>query len=306
MKPPPFDYLAPASIDEALTELTHGGSDAKLLAGGQSLIPLLNFRLAQPSLLIDLNRIPALAYIAPSPDGVALGAMTRQATVERDHALASVQPLLTEAIGWVGHPAIRSRGTLGGSLAHADPAAELPAVAVCLGAELTLRSPRGQRAVTAEQFYTGYLTSVLEPDELLIEIWLPSLPPRTGQAWVEFARRHGDFALVGVAVSLTLDPDLRIEAARVVLAGVGGTPERSLEAEAALPGGQAERAVAAARAAGASITPPADLHASSAYRARLAQVLTERAIGLAYERAVLAAPAALDIGRMLDARGRRA
>ena len=181
--------------------------------------------------------------------------MTRQVRIERDAHLASTQPLLAEAIRWVGHAAIRSRGTIGGSLAHADPAAELPAVAVCLGARLKLVGPRGSRTVSAEDFFVGYLTTVLEPDEILVETWLPPLRPRTGQAWLEFARRHGDFALAGVAVSLTLD-DESVRDAHIVLTGVGGKPVRAREAETLLVGGTvAERASAAANAARSAIEP---------------------------------------------------
>src|SRR5438552_13449925 len=195
MKPAAFEYVAPHSLEEAVEALSNGGADAKLLAGGQSLIPLLNFRLARPSLLVDLNRVADLAYVAQRDRGIAIGAMTRQVTIERNAALATQQPLLVEAIAWVGHTAIRSRGTVGGSLAHADPAAELPAVAVCLDAQLSIVGPHGRRTVAAQGFFQGYLTTVLEPDEILQESGLPPLAPSTGQAWLEFARRHGDFAL---------------------------------------------------------------------------------------------------------------
>jgi carbon-monoxide dehydrogenase medium subunit len=232
--------------------------------------------------------------------------MTRQATVERDRALAQQQPLLAEAIRWVGHTAIRSRGTIGGSLAHADPAAELPAVAVCLNARLTAVGPRGRRIVEAEDFFEGYLTTVLEPGEILVDFWLPRVAPRTGQAWLEFARRHGDFALVGVAVSLSVQ-DETVDDARIVLTGVGGKPVRIREAETLLIGASvAERAHAAATAALSSIDPDADIHATREYRVHLAGVLTERAIRLAYERAVAGAPAALDVRRALETMGRYA
>ncbi len=319
MKPAPFDYVAPHSLDEAVTALAEGGADAKVLAGGQSLIPLLNFRLARPSLLVDLNRIAELAYVSSREQGLAIGAMTRQSAVERSPGLAESQPLLVEAIGYVGHAAIRSRGTVGGSLAHADPAAELPAVAVCLDAVLSVVGPRGRRAVAAEDFFVGYLTTLLEPDEILIEVWFPPLQAHTGQAWVEFARRHGDFALAGVAVSLTLEDDV-VRDARIVLTGVGGHPERAREAETLLIGGSVqERANAAANAAKTSIDPDADIHASKEYRAHLAGVLTERAIRLAGERAIFSgsnldpdsnpnpnAPAALDVRRALETLGRYA
>jgi aerobic carbon-monoxide dehydrogenase medium subunit len=306
MKPAPFDYVAPRSLDEALEALADGGSDAKLLAGGQSLIPLLNFRLARPSLLIDLNRVDELAYVSSRDQGIAIGAMTRQATIERDAQLRQTQPLLFEAIGWVGHPAIRSRGTIGGSLAHADPAAELPAVAVCLDAQLSVAGPRGRRTVSAADFFVGYLTTVLEPDEILVETWLPPLRPSTGQAWIEFARRHGDFALAGVAVSLSLERD-QVCDARIVLTGVGGMPARAREAETLLVGGSVpERASAAAEAARSAIDPDADIHASKEYRTHLAGVLTERAIRLAHERALALAPSALDVRRALESLGRYA
>ena len=189
MKPAPFDYVAPRSLDEAVAALAEGGTDAKLLAGGQSLIPLLNFRLARPALLVDLNRVAELAYVRPRNRGTAIGAMTRQATIERDRALSEKQPLLAEAIRWVGHAAIRSRGTIGGSLAHADPAAELPAVAVCLDAQLSVVGPRGRRTVSADDFFVGYLSTALLSDEILVETWLPPLKPRTGQAWLELFLR---------------------------------------------------------------------------------------------------------------------
>jgi aerobic carbon-monoxide dehydrogenase medium subunit len=306
MKPAPFDYVAPRSLDEAVAALANGGPDAKLLAGGQSLIPLLNFRLARPSLLVDLNRVAELAYVTPRNRGVAIGAMTRQATIERDRTLANKQPLLTEAIRWVGHAAIRSRGTIGGSLAHADPAAELPAVAICLDAQLSIVGPRGRRTVTADDFFAGYLSTALESDEVLVETWLPPLKPRTGQAWLEFARRHGDFALAGVAVSLTVQ-DEQVQDARIVLTGVGGRPVRAREAETLLVGGSVhERASAAADAARSAIDPDADIHATKEYRVHLAGVLTERAIRLAYERTLSRAPAALDVRRALETMSRHA
>lgn len=306
MKPAPFEYVAPRTLEQAVAALARGGEEAKVLAGGQSLIPLLNFRLARPTLLVDLNRIPDLAYVRSRKGGVALGAMTRQATVERDRSLDASQPLLKEAIGWIGHAAIRSRGTIGGSLAHADPAAELPAVAMCLDARLRVVGPRGSRDIAAEHFFEGYLTTVLEPDEILEEIWLPPLAPGTGQAWVEFARRHGDFALVGVAASLSVTNGV-VRNARIVLTGVGGKPVRAREAETLLLGGSVlERVGAAADAARTAIEPDADIHASKEYRSHLAGVLTERAIRLANERAVEHGPAALDPRRTLETMQRRA
>jgi carbon-monoxide dehydrogenase medium subunit len=287
MKPAPFDYLAPRSLDEALAALAEASGEAKILAGGQSLVPLLNFRLARPSLLVDINRVPGLSYIEERDGGFAIGAMTRDSAVERDARLARGMPLLTEAMRLVGHPAIRSRGTVGGSLAHADPAAELPAVAVCLDAQLTITGPRGQRVVPAEEFFVGYLTTVMEPGEVLTEAWFPGVQPGTGQAWLELARRHGDFALVGVGVSLTLGSDgEEVRDARIALTGVGGTPVRAREAETLLIGGGVpERVQAAAEEVRSAIDPEADIHASKEYRVHVAGVLTERAVRLAYERA---------------------
>jgi CO/xanthine dehydrogenase FAD-binding subunit len=300
LKPPPFEYVAPRSLDEALHELAASDGDAKLLAGGQSLIPLLNFRLARPARLVDLNRIPSLAYVTERDGGIAVGAMTRDATLERDRRVADQLPLMVEAMHYVGHAAIRARGTVGGNLAHADPAAELPAVAVCADAQLTVAGPRGKRRVAAEDFFLGYLTTVVEPDEILIEAWYPAVTEGTGQAWLEFARRHGDFALAGVAVSLTVDAAQRIDRARIVLTGVGGKPTRAREAETLLVGGDVhDRARAAADTVRSSIDPDADIHATKEYRTQLAGVLTERAIFVAYERALTQSPAALDVRRML-------
>ena len=306
MKPAAFDYVAPHSLDEAVQALARGGPDAKVLAGGQSLIPLLNFRLARPSLVVDLNRVAELGSIEFRDGGVVIGAMTRQAAVERDARIAREQPLLAEAIRWVGHRAIRSRGTFGGSLAHADPAAELPAVVVCLDAQLTAQSPRGRRTIPAAQFFEGYLTTALESDEILVDAWLPAVSAKTGQAWLEFARRHGDFALVGVAVSLALDQE-RVVDARIVLSAVGAKPLRARMAETVLIGGSVpERIAAAADAVRTSIDPDADIHASKEYRIHLAGVLTERAIRVAYERALAVAPAPRDGRRALETMDRYA
>jgi carbon-monoxide dehydrogenase medium subunit len=217
MKPAPFEYLAPDSLAAALEALAAHGGEAKLLAGGQSLIPAMNFRLAQPAVLIDLNRVSELDFVERQPDGsVRIGALTRQRRLERDPELARAAPLLAQALPHVAHPQIRNRGTFGGSLAHADPAAELPAVAVALGARLRLRSARGERWVPAEEFFLGLFTTALDPDEALVEAVLPAPPPRRGTAFLEIARRHGDYAQVGVAAWVTLAGDGRIAAARLV------------------------------------------------------------------------------------------
>jgi aerobic carbon-monoxide dehydrogenase medium subunit len=304
VKPPSFEYVAPRSVEEALDALRRSDGDAKILAGGQSLVPLLNFRLASPARLVDLNRIPELAYIRERDGGFAIGAMTRDRAVERDARINAAVPLLAEAIRWVGHPQIRNRGTLGGSIAHADPAAELPAVALCLDAEITVRGPGGSRRVSPSELYRGYLETSLEPDDILTEVWFPAVAPNTGQAWLEFARRHGDFALAGVGVSLTLEGDT-IREARLALTGVGGTPVRPSAAEHALVGGSpdAERVEAAVHAVHEAIEPDADIHASAEYRRHLAGVLTERALTIAYERARAASGLALDPHLTLEQRG---
>lgn len=308
MKPAPFDYVVPRTVSEAVRALAEAGEDAKVLAGGQSLVPLLNFRLARPTLLVDLNRVAELAYVEERDGGWSIGAMTRQATLERHGAITGAFPLLAEALGWVGHRAIRSRGTFGGSLAHADPAAELPAVSVCLDARLTVRGPRGARVVRAEDFFQGYLTTALDADEMLVDSWLPPSGRATGQAWTEFARRHGDFALVGVGVSLSLADSDRVASARIVLAGVGGCPFRAREAETLLVGGPLEERIrAAADAVRSAIDPDSDIHATKEYRAHLAGVLTERAVRTAHKRALARTePVSVDIRRALDALGRHA
>jgi len=286
MKPPAFEYVRVGTTDEAVAELARDGEDAKLLAGGQSLMPMLNMRLAMPRRLIDLNRVSELAYISEREDGVAIGAMTRQRAVEKSPLVARQVPLLADAMPWVGHFQIRNRGTIGGSLAHADPAAELPAVAVCLDARVTVRGPEGSRTLTSEQLYRSYLTTTLASTEILTEIWFPAAPARTGHAWLEFARRHGDYALVGVAAAVTLR-DESIAEARLALTGVGGRPTRARDAERRLVGRRGSDAVLedAAEAVRQSIQPASDIHGTAEYRRRLAGTLTVRALRLAIERA---------------------
>ncbi len=286
MKPPIVEYVAVRSTEDALAELARYGDDAKLLAGGQSLMPILNMRLAAPRRLVDLNRVQELAYIEERNGGVAIGAMTRQRAVERSALVAQGVPLLADAMPWVGHFQIRNRGTIGGSLAHADPAAELPAVAACLDAQLIARGPRGVRTLTADQLYATYLTTTLEPTEMLVETWWPAVSPRTGHAWLEFARRHGDYALVGVAAAVTLSDDA-VAAARLALTGVGGRPVRAREAERYLAGVPLTDHVlgAVADAVRRAIDPESDIHATAEYRRHLAGVLAVRALRLAAQRA---------------------
>jgi aerobic carbon-monoxide dehydrogenase medium subunit len=287
MKPPAFSYDAPQSVDEVLGILAEHGEDAKLLAGGQSLVPMLNFRLLRPSRLIDLNRVQGLSAIEPQGGGLAVGAMTRQAALERSQAVARMFPLLAQALPLIAHFQIRNRGTIGGSLSHADPAAELPAVMTALGAQLVLRSRRGERVLTCDSFFQGYLETDLAADEMLVQIRIPPDPAHSGTAFVEVSQRHGDFALVGVAARVTLDRRDACTAVSIVLTGVDTRPLRAHEAEAALVGTRltAEDLRAAASVTASNLTPGSDMHASAEYRKRAAQALTERALAAALERA---------------------
>ena len=289
MKPAPFAYHRPGSVDEALALLAQHGGDAKPLAGGQSLIPAMNFRLARPAVLVDLNRLTTLAGIRGGADSLRIGAMTRQRAVERDATVARDAPLLAEALPHIAHPQIRTRGTVGGSLAHADPAAELPAVMVALGATFELHSPRGKRSVPAEEFYTGLFTTALAADELLVEIAIPPRTPRSGSAFLEVARRHGDYALAGVAAVLTLDDAGRCREARIALLSVGDGPVLAIKAAKAITGEKPTADAiqeAADAAASKDVDPPGDIHASAAYRRQLVGVLVRRALQRACERAL--------------------
>jgi len=289
VKPPAFEYVAVASTEEAVAQLAAHGDDARLLAGGQSLMPILNMRLATPGRLVDLNRVGALSYIVERRGGVAIGAMTRQRTAERSELVATAVPLLAEALPWVGHTAIRNRGTIGGSLAHADPAAELPAVAVCLDARFTVRGEAGERTLAAREFFRGYLTTALAPTELLTEVWFPSALLGSGAAWIEFACRHGDYALVGVAAVVTLEGST-VRRASLAVTGVDGVPVRAIDAERLLIGAplSAESMAAAAESVRRPLEPQDDIHATAAYRRHLAGILTVRALTRAGDRARLA------------------
>jgi aerobic carbon-monoxide dehydrogenase medium subunit len=281
MKPAAFAYHRPASEPEALDLLARLGGDAKPLAGGQSLVPAMNFRLARPAALVDLNAVRALSYIKEEGDTLVIGAMTRQRDVERSALVASRAPLLSQAMPWIAHPQIRNRGTIGGSLAHADPAAELPAVMVALQARMVLRSPGGTRRVPAAEFHTGLFTTALAPGELLVAVEIPRRPARSGSAFLEVSRRHGDFALAGVAAEVTLGADGRCAGASIALLSVGEGPVSAARAAAALRGAEPnERVMAeAARLASESdIDPPGDIHASPAYRRQLVRVLVTRAL----------------------------
>ncbi len=286
MKPPRFDYHAPQSIDQAVELLARYDGDAKVLAGGQSLMPMLNFRLARPAALVDVNRIPALAYIREEDGTVAFGAMTRQRTIEFSPVVARRLPLLQEATRWVGHLPIRSRGTIGGSIAHADPSAEYPAVLTALDGEVVVQGPRGRRTLKPAALFETYLTTSLAPDDLLVEVRLPAMAAGAGFAFEEFARRHGDFALVGIAAMVVRD-GARCTTARLASAGAGPVPVRLRAAEEILERdglGAAAIDAAAARAA-ELVNPDSDVHASADYRRHLARVLTARALKRAVDRA---------------------
>jgi carbon-monoxide dehydrogenase medium subunit len=286
VKPAKFDYHAPASVDEALSLLTRYDGEAKILAGGQSLVPLLNFRLSRPAALVDLNRIPALAYIRAQDGEVRMGAMTRQRTIEFSPEIAERIPLLTEATHWVGHLPIRSRGTIGGSLAHADPSAEYPAVLTALGGSVVVRGPKGERTIAAGDLFQSYLTTSLAADEILVEVRMPEPPAGAGYAFEELARRHGDFALVGIAAVIARQGE-RCTMARLATSGAGPVPLRLRAAEEILErDGLGEAAIkAAARRASELVDPDADIHASADYRRHLAGVLTERAVKRALTKA---------------------
>jgi aerobic carbon-monoxide dehydrogenase medium subunit len=281
VKPAPFEYFCPATLDEAIELLAEHGGDAKALAGGQSLIPAMNFRLATPAVLVDLNRVAALSHITSANDGLRIGAMTRHREVEHSGAVAASAPLLAAAMPFVAHAAIRTRGTIGGSLAHADPAAELPAVMLALDSTVTLQSVSGARTVSARDFFVGLFTTALGPGELVTEVTIPTARPRTGVAFDEISRRRGDFALAGAAASITLDTDGRCERVRVAFLSLADRPVVAEEVSRVLvghvPTPEAIRA-AAEQAAARDIDPTSDMHASSRYRRQLAAVLTRRVL----------------------------
>jgi CO/xanthine dehydrogenase FAD-binding subunit len=279
MKPSVFTYHDPTSLEEALELLHRYSEDAKALAGGQSLMPLLNFRLSSPLALIDLNRIAALAYIRQEGEQLHIGAMTRQRTIEFSPLVRKHLPLLHEATTLIGHLPIRTRGTIGGSLSHADPAAEYPAVAIALEAELVLQNINNTRVLRAEEFFVTYLTTALAADELVVEVRFSVSAPTSGWAFAEFAQRHGDFALAGVAAMLDTDGE-QCRLARLATAGVGPTPLRLRAVEQLLEqNGLTEQTIeAAAEQAAELVEPTNDLHASADYRCHLVRVLTRQAL----------------------------
>jgi len=286
MKLPPFEYEAPDTAADAVDLLAEHGDEASVLAGGQSLIPLLALRLARPAVLIDINGVDELSGVSAADGWVAIGAVTREYVAEESGTVAEAVPLLAAALPLIGHEAIRSRGTIGGSLAHADPAAELPAVARALDAEFVVRGPAGERVVPAAEWFEGYLTTSRGPDELLVEVRFPAAGRGTGSSFQEVARRHGDFAIVGLATSLTLSEGT-ISDARLAFAGMSDVPVRATGAEDLLVGERPSAGLfdEAARLATGDIDPPADLHGSADYRRKVAAALVRRGLRAAADNA---------------------
>lgn len=288
MKAAAFDYWAPETLAETVDLLSKFGDEAKLLAGGQSLVPLLSFRLARPTCLIDLNGLAELDHVRLDKDSLVTGSMTRQRTLEMLPMLRDRCPMISEAVDLIGHIAIRNRGTVGGSLAHADPAAEWPGLLLALDGECQVAGPRGFRTIPARDLFVTYFTTSLDPDEVLTEVRLPLPDSVAGTAFVELARRHGDFALVGVAVVLSLSKDHVVRDVRIALVGAGATPLRAAQSESALRGEQAtdRRIAEAAALVDASADPVSDVHVSATYRRKAARVLARRALTIARERAL--------------------
>jgi aerobic carbon-monoxide dehydrogenase medium subunit len=286
MKPSVFDYHRAASIDEAVSKLFEYGADAKVLAGGQSLIPMMKLRLARPTFIVDINRVEALNYVRFEEDCIAIGATRRQYMLESPD-FAERCPLLRDALPYIGHEATRNRGTLCGSLAHADPTAESPVVACCLDAEMLVASASGTRTIAARDFFVSFFTPSLEADELLVEVRLPLLPSRTGHSFLEFSARHAKFGLV--AVTLQRGPKGSIAQASIALGAVCERPIRADAAEAALVGEMGGRDVfrAAAVAAVSELDPPSDVHGNGEFRKKVAQSLVERALAEAWQRSNL-------------------
>ncbi len=288
MKPAPFKYFAPTSVAEVLELLAEYGYDAKILAGGQSLVPMMNFRLVQPEVIVDINNIPELAQIQPNGKSIRIGAMVRHRQAEKDPQIQELAPLIHETMPQIATVQIRNRGTIGGSLSHADASAELVVVSTALNAEFKIRSQAGERVVPARDFFVGLLVTVMEPQELLVEISVPALPARSGWSLKEIARRPHDFALMGVAAVLTLDNKDRCQEARLVYLSAGDGPVAAPEAVKMLQGEELSPdliAAAAQKASADEIDPGGDIHATAEFRRHLANVLTRRALEEAYQRA---------------------
>jgi carbon-monoxide dehydrogenase medium subunit len=288
MKPPPFEYHAPHSVDQALELMREHASGAKILAGGQSLVPAMNFRVVQPSVLVDINRVPELSYIQEDGDVLRIGAMTRERQLEFDSLVARQIPLLAEALPFIAHPQIRNRGTIGGSLVNADPAAELPVLMLALNARLKARKLSSERWIEARDFFVGMFTTALEPDEMLLEIELPAMPMRTGWSFMEVAPRAGDYALMGVAALVTLDENRKCKEAKLVYLNAGDGPVLAQNTACILQGERVDEPLidfAAALASESEITPFGNVHASPEFQRHLAKVLTQKALRQAVQRA---------------------
>lgn len=286
MKPARFDYFDPRSLGEAADQLAQAVGDGKVMAGGQSLMPLMNMRLARPAVIVDINRVEGAGYVNPWDGGLAFGATARQRSLEGG-LVAERLPILAKAAAHIGHVQIRSRGTVCGSIAHADPAAELPAVAMALDAEMDVQSTRGKRTIAASEFFVDYLTTALEPDEILVEARFHGSPLGMEWSFMEVSRRHGDFAMVGIVAGLAVDASGgQIAEARLAYFGVGGTPVRCRDVEDSLRGQPAGEAAFAAAAAEipSRLDPTDDLHATAAYRRSVAGVLTQRALTEAWSK----------------------
>ena len=287
MKPPRFQYCAPYMLDEALALLDQNSEDTKVLAGGQSFVPLLNMRLASPTYIVDINHIAELQYIEQEDGYLAIGATVRQRQVERSVLVQNKHPLLIEVIKHIGHMQIRNRGTVVGSVAHADPAAELPALLTCLNGEVLVQSIHGERVIKAEEFFTGYLSTALEPGEMLTEVRFPLIAPKAGWAFLEFARRSGDYALVGAAAVLTPAADDHCMSAHIAYLGIAGAPIRGFDVEATIVGTSLDETALDAAAESASILVSddmGDVHATVEYRRVLTGELTKRVLKAAWER----------------------
>lgn len=288
MKPAPFEYHAPASLEQALDLMSQHADEAKILAGGQSLVPSMNFRVAQPSVLIDLNRVAELGFIREDGATIRVGAMARERHLEFDALIAKHMPLLHEAVPNIAHPQIRNRGTIGGSIVHADPAAELPVLMLASSARLKAKKNSGERWIDAKDFFVGMFTTALEPDEILVEIELPFSPPRTGWSFLEVAPRAGDYAMMGVAALVVLDESGKCQAAKLVYLNAGDGPVDAIEAAHMLVGETISEALiesAAAHAGEKEINPFGNMHASVEFQRHLARVLTKQALHKALQRA---------------------
>ncbi len=286
MKPVSFDYFAPTTVNEAVALLEEHGDDAKILAGGQSLVPMMNFRLVRPTCLVDINHIRDLAYIHEKDDRLHIGAITRHRDLETSTLVQQSNGLLFEGVQLIGHTAIRSRGTVGGSIIHADPTAELPAILAALDGEVRLRGPNGQRTISWRDLFVTFFTTVIEPVEICDEIIIPKLPSSAGWAFEEFTRRHGDFAVAGVAAVIVADNNDCCADARLAITGTAPTPIRATQAESFLVGKSLTQTTLdeAGRLVATEVEPESDVHATANYRQHLAGALTTRALQRAVER----------------------